>query len=170
VWRPAFAAGLFVAACWRWRSSRTRRRVVHADTVETPVTFWLKQGGAFLYILCGGAMGYTLAFMAAESLSRRAFPSHPQLWKLWSRDAGSTVQIAGRTAGGYLFVPIELALIALFYYATNRWLGWWQPSEYLSDPTSCRPPCRPRRRSRSRCRRDSWRNACSARSRWRWAR
>ena len=135
VWRPAFAAGLFVAALLALAQLANAPAAWYtADTVETPVTFWLKQGGAFLYILCGGAMGYTLAFMAAESLSRRAFPSHPQLWKLWSRDAGSTVQIAGRTAGGYLFVPIELALIALFYYATNRWLGWWQPSEYLSDP------------------------------------
>jgi hypothetical protein len=40
----------------------------------------------------------------------------------------------GRTLGGYLFVPIELALIAAFYYATNRFAGWWQPSEVLTDP------------------------------------
>ncbi len=72
--------------------------------------------------------------MAAEGLSRRAFPHHPQLWRLWSREAGGTVEAAGRTAGGYLFVPLELALIAAFYYATNRWLGWWQPSEALTDP------------------------------------
>ena len=26
------------------------------------------------------------------------------------------------------------ALVAAFYYATNRWLGWWQPSEVLTDP------------------------------------
>ena len=72
--------------------------------------------------------------MAAESLSRRAFPHHPQLWRVWSRDAAPTPQVAGRTLGGYLFVPIELALVAAFYYATNRWLGWWQPSEVLTDP------------------------------------
>lgn len=135
VWRPALVAGLVVAALLAVAQLANAPAAWYsADTVESPLTFWLKQGGAFLYILCGGAMGYTLAFMAAESLSRRAFPSHPQLWKLWSRDAGSTVEVAGRTAGGYLFVPIELALIAIFYYATNRWLGWWQPSEYLSDP------------------------------------
>ena len=40
----------------------------------------------------------------------------------------------GRTLGGYGFVPLELALVAVFYYATNRWLGWWQPSEVLTDP------------------------------------
>ena len=31
-------------------------------------------------------------------------------------------------------MPLELALIAAFYFATNRWLGWWQPSEALTDP------------------------------------
>jgi membrane protease YdiL (CAAX protease family) len=36
--------------------------------------------------------------------------------------------------GGYLFVPIELALIVAFYFVTNRYFGWWQPSESLSDP------------------------------------
>ena len=43
-------------------------------------------------------------------------------------------EVLGRTVGGYLFVPIELALVAVFYFATNRWLGWWQPSEVLTDP------------------------------------
>ena len=40
----------------------------------------------------------------------------------------------GRTAAGYLAVPIELALIAAFYFVTNRYFGWWQPSETLTDP------------------------------------
>ena len=85
-------------------------------------------------IAVAGGLAYALVFMAAESLTRRAFPHHPQLWRVWSRDAAPTPQIAGRTLGGYLFVPIELALVAAFYYATNRWLGWWQPSEVLTDP------------------------------------
>src|SRR6185436_3104664 len=77
---------------------------------------------------------YALVFMAAESLTRRAFPWQPQLWRVWSPDAAPTRAVLGRTAGGYLFVPIELALVALFYFASNRWLGWWQPSEVLTDP------------------------------------
>ena len=87
-----------------------------------------------LLAFVGGGLALGEVFMAAEGLSRRAFPHHPQLWHLWSREAGGTVEVAGRTAGGYLFVPLELALIAAFYYATNRWLGWWQPSEALTDP------------------------------------
>jgi len=135
LWRPAFVAGLVVASLIALSQiAGASAAWFTAETTETPATFWGKQAGAFLFVLCGGAMFFTLAFMAAESLARRAFPAHPQLWRLWSREAGATVQAAGRTAGGYLFLPIELALVALFYFATNRWLGWWQPSESLSDP------------------------------------
>src|SRR6184192_2248251 len=80
------------------------------------------------------AFGLTLVFTAAESLSRRAFAGHPQLWRVWSREAAPTPAVLGRTLGGYLFVPIELALISGFYFVTNRYFGWWQPSESLSDP------------------------------------
>jgi len=85
-------------------------------------------------LLVFGSLAYGAVFMAGESLARRAFPHQPQLWRVWGRDAAPTGEVLGRTLGGYLFVPIELALIAAFYYATNRWLGWWQPSEVLTDP------------------------------------
>ena len=104
------------------------------DTAETVGEFWVQQVGMALITLVGGTLGYGLAFMAAESLTRRAFPHQPQLWHLWSREAGSSSQVLGRSVGGYLFVPLELALISAFYYATNQWLGWWQPSESLTDP------------------------------------
>jgi hypothetical protein len=104
------------------------------DTAQSTTTFWLRQVGAAVAVAVGGGLGYALVFMTAESLTRRAFPNHPQLWRVWSKDAGPTRSILGRTLGGYLFVPIELALVAAFYYATNRWLGWWQPSEVLTDP------------------------------------
>ena len=42
--------------------------------------------------------------------------------------------VLGRTVGGYLFVPLALAFVSAFYYATNHFLGWWQPSESLTDP------------------------------------
>jgi len=104
------------------------------DTAQSVNTFWTRQIGTAVLATIGGALGYALVFMAAESLSRRAFGDHPQLWRVWSRAAAPTRQVLGRTVGGYLFVPLELALVAAFYYATNRWLGWWQPSEALTDP------------------------------------
>ena len=104
------------------------------STAQDESTFWVRQIALALLVFVGGGLALGEVFMAAEGLTRRAFPHHPQLWRLWSRDAAGTVEVAGRTAGGYLFVPLQLALIAAFYYATNQWLGWWQPSEALTDP------------------------------------
>jgi membrane protease YdiL (CAAX protease family) len=103
-------------------------------TTQSETNFWVRQVGSALLAFAGGGVALGVAFMAAEGLTRRAFPLHPQLWRAWSREAAPTTSILGRTAGGYLFVPVELAFIALFYALTNRYLGWWQPSEQLTDP------------------------------------
>ena len=135
LWRAPVVAGLVVGAllaCASLASAGTSW--FGADTTETATTFWLKHAGLAVLIAAAGGLAYALVFMTAESLSRRAFPHQPQLWRLWSREAAGSPQVAGRTLGGYLFVPLELALVAAFYYATNRWLGWWQPSEVLTDP------------------------------------
>jgi hypothetical protein len=72
--------------------------------------------------------------MAAESLSRRAFPQHPQFWRVWDRRSGASREILGRTAAGYLLVPAFVAYdVALYYFATKT-LGWWTPSEALFNP------------------------------------
>src|SRR6185436_14741971 len=104
------------------------------DTAQSATTFWARHVGAAVAVALGGGLAYALVFMAAESLARKAFPWQPQLWRVWSRDAAASPSVLGRTLGGYLFVPLELALVAIFYFATNHWLGWWQPSEVLTDP------------------------------------
>jgi hypothetical protein len=135
LWRPALVAGSVVGGLMALTVLAAAPAAWFGfDTAETVGTFWVQQAGAALLALVGGTLAYGLVFMAAESLSRRAFPDHPQLWRVWSRDAGGATQVLGRTAGGYLFVPLELALISAFYFATNQWLGWWQPSESLTDP------------------------------------
>ncbi|HET6803648.1 MAG TPA: type II CAAX endopeptidase family protein [Casimicrobiaceae bacterium] len=135
VWRPPVVAGLIVGSLLAFASLASSGAAwFGADTTESATTFWAKQGGMAVLIAIAGGLAYALVFMAAESLTRRAFPHHPQLWRLWSRDGAASPQVLGRTLGGYLFVPLELALVAAFYYATNRWLGWWQPSEVLTDP------------------------------------
>jgi len=135
LWRPALVAGVVVGALLASALlASANTSWFGADTTETVATFWLKHAGLALLIVVGGGLAYGLVFMAAEGLSRRAFAHQPQLWRVWSRDAAASPQVAGRTLGGYLFVPLELALVATFYYATNRWLGWWQPSEVLTDP------------------------------------
>ncbi len=104
------------------------------DTAQTETAFWARNVGGAIAVMLGGGIALGLVFMAAEGLTRTAFPGHPQLWKLWSRAAGGSTDVAGRTAGGYLMVPIELGLIAAFYFVTNRYFGWWQPSSEMTDP------------------------------------
>jgi len=107
---------------------------MHYDTALSGRIFLLERVLASLASFVLPLLYLTLTFMAAEGLTRRAFPHHPQLWRLWSRDAGATVQVLGRTVGGYLFTGIELAYIVGFYLVVSRWLGWWTPSEALVDP------------------------------------
>ena len=135
VWKPAIVAGLVIGALLSATIlANSPSAWFGFSTAQEENTFWVRQIALALLVFVGGGLALGEVFMAAEGLSRRAFPHHPQLWRLWSRDAAGTVEVAGRTAGGYLFVPLQLALIAAFYYATNQWLGWWQPSEALTDP------------------------------------
>jgi len=133
--RPALVAGFVVGGLMAATTlSAAPTAWFDFDTAQSATTFWSRQAGAAGAVAIVGGLAYALVFMAAESLARRAFPHQPQLWRLWSHAGGATRAVLGRTVGGYLFVPLELALVAAFYYATNRWFGWWQPSEVLTDP------------------------------------
>ncbi len=57
---------------------------------------------------------YTLIIGAAESLTRSAFGDQPQIWSVWAGANAASLQIAGRTIGGYLLAPIHLADVSLF--------------------------------------------------------
>ena len=82
------------------------------------------------------AVVMAFSFLAAEGLSRLAFPQHPQLWRIWGRAAAPTVEVTGRTATGYLLVPLMLAYIMIFYFVAGRVGGWWNPSDALVNPDS----------------------------------
>jgi hypothetical protein len=81
-----------------------------------------------------------VSFMTAESLSRKAFGHHPQLWRLWTPGAANSRAVLGRTLGGYLWVGFDLAFIVLFYYLTQKYLHWWSPLESLVDPNILATP------------------------------
>lgn len=135
LWKPALAAGAVVAGLSALSIIANAPQSWYGyDTAQSTSVFWGRQIGLAALVLIAGGMALALVFMAAEGLSRKAFPHHPQLWRIWSRAAAPTQAVLGRTLGGYLFVPIELALISGFYFVTNHYFGWWQPSESLSDP------------------------------------
>ncbi len=135
LWKQSLVAGAVVAGL---NAAAILANVPDAwfgyDTAQSTTVFWGQQIGVAALVLVGGGLALALVFMAAESLSRKAFPYQPQLWRIWSRAAAPTAAVLGRTLGGYLFVPVELSLIAGFYLVTNTYFGWWQPSESLSDP------------------------------------
>jgi hypothetical protein len=133
--RPSFTAGAIVGGLMGLMLlAATNNAWFGFDTAQTEASFWARHVGGGIAAMLGGGLVYGLIFMAAEGLSRAAFPWQPQLWKLWSKEGGASVQTLGRQMGGYLFVPIELGLVAIFYFVTNRYLHWWQPSSEMTDP------------------------------------
>ncbi|MEZ5318757.1 MAG: type II CAAX endopeptidase family protein, partial [Vicinamibacterales bacterium] len=135
VWRPAIYWGVGIATlqalaqvnAWplAWMSY---------DTALPLSTFYAQQVAVVIASILGFSAFFTLSFVAAESLSRRAFGSHPQLWRAWRPGPGASTAILGRTVSGYLLVPVFMAYeVGLYIYAT-RVLGWWTPAETLLQP------------------------------------
>jgi hypothetical protein len=56
------------------------------DTAIGAQGFVLQQVLMLLLSFLLYAILFTASCVAAESLSRRAFPEHPQMWSLWSRE------------------------------------------------------------------------------------
>ena len=81
-----------------------------------------------------------LSFVAAESLTRKAFPDHIQFWKLWNTTNASSHEVIGRTVGGYLLIALDLIFVVVFYMITANYLGWWVPSSTLFAPDMIATP------------------------------
>ncbi len=107
---------------------------MYYDTALPMQGFLLQQIVNFLYVFLYSCVINIISFTAAESLTRAAFGHHIQLWRTWSSNVASSLQILGRTLGGYLIVPLHLAFIVLFYFIAAQFFGWWFPSETLFDP------------------------------------
>jgi membrane protease YdiL (CAAX protease family) len=135
IWRQPLFWGLFVsflqvlAGINQWPLTW-----MSYDTALSSQGFLLQQIMLLLAQFFGVAVLFTLSFMAAESLSRRAFPHHIQQWRLWSREIASSPAVLGRTIGGYLLVGIFFAYEVILYFFANKTLGWWSPSDALIDP------------------------------------
>ena len=167
LWRPALVAGFALGALLGAASLADIPGAWFGfDTAQSVTSFWLREAGKAAAAMLGGGLVLGLVFMAAESLSRRAFAAHPQLWRVWSREAAPTTAVLGRTLGGYLFVPIELAFIAVFYCSDQslaRLVAALRGADRSRDSRQRRAGARCR--SRCRCRPASWRSACSAQCR-----
>ena len=103
------------------------------DTASTENSFMI------LIMLCALAnvlimcLIYTLSFIAAEGLSRKAFPNHVQFWKLFSSRTSNSLTVLGQSLGGYLGTGLFM-FYALAFYTFTKSLGWWSPTDTEYDP------------------------------------
>jgi hypothetical protein len=106
----------------------------HYDTALSLSSFWIQ---LLLHILFSFFLYFGQLFViltAAEGLTRLAFPSHLQLWKLWNSSVAATWQVLGRTVGAYLLLGWDFFFCIAFYFMALQWLGWWSPTEALTNP------------------------------------
>ena len=74
---------------------------------------------------------FALSFMAAETLTRRAFGRHPQLWRSWSRGGAGASRPRSSDApvpAGYLLVSVFFAYDVVLYLVMTKAFGWWSPA------------------------------------------
>jgi len=60
------------------------------------------------------------SFITAESLTRKAFPKHIQIWKTWTSNVANSKRVLNDTIFAYLIVPIKLALVGAFYILNGK--------------------------------------------------
>ncbi len=137
LWRMALVFGVGIAVLQALAGFNSWPLIwMNYNTSVSESSFAIQQIVALIGSTALLAVLFTLSFMAAESLSRRAFPQHAQLWQCWSRDGARSWPIVGQTAGGYLAVGAMLAFVVAFYWFSSTQLGWWSPSDTLYQPDS----------------------------------
>ena len=104
------------------------------DTATTKSQFLSEQ---LLGMIANGiVMFFMLAasFITAESLTRKAFPNHIQLWKTWTSNVANSKRVLNDTIFAYLIVPIKLAIVGAFYILMEKYFGFWSPASASFDP------------------------------------
>lgn len=135
LWRqPLWAAGVIAILGFASSLNQLPLAWMGYDTAISEAGFLINR---VAQALAGNLADFILVWislMAAESLSRKAFPNHPLLWKLWSRESGSSIPTLGRTVGAYLLVPAFFAFVVSIYWVGKTHWGWWNRSEALFNP------------------------------------
>ncbi len=104
------------------------------DTALSASGFFLQNLMQWIGIFFGETLLLAVTFMAAESLTRRAFPNHLRFWRLWSADTAASKPVIGRTVGAYLWTSVKLFYVIVFYFVVARLFNWWIPSSTLFEP------------------------------------
>lgn len=107
---------------------------INYDTALPAQDFMLTYLTKMLSDLAQAIIPLALGFIAAESLSRKAFGNHPQLWNVWRLPNAASIAIAGSTLGAYALVSCDFAFTSIFYAFTTTHYHWWVPSSQFFDP------------------------------------
>ena len=135
IWRPAVFWGVLIGALQALAAVNEWPLMwMSYDTALPRSTFLAQQVATIVAMSVGFSVFFALSFMAAETLTRRAFGAHPQFWRVWGKRPGSSTAIAGRTVAAYLLVSVFFAYDVLLYLVATRAFGWWTPSEALLHP------------------------------------
>jgi hypothetical protein len=135
VWKPALKWAVFIGVLQALMVLNQWPLLwMGYDTAVSSTTFALQQIAVALAQLVGMGAVLALSFIAAESLGRRAFPHHVQLWRAWTGKVAATKSMLGQTIGGYLLIGIFFAYEVWLYFFANTNLDWWTPSSALFDP------------------------------------
>jgi hypothetical protein len=135
LWRPALVgAGVFTAVALLAGYNAWPLAWLNYDTALSGSGFIMQQQVKLIAAALAMGVVFFVSFVAAEGLTRRAFGGHPQFWRLWSAPAGAATPVLGRTLAGYLFAPLSLLYVLVFYFCAAHWLGWWTPMEELVQP------------------------------------
>ena len=77
-----------------------------------------------------------LTFIAAESLTRKAFPNHIRFWEIWKKDVANSKRVIGNTISGYFVSTMSLVFVLSFYFVTTKYFNWWNPAGLLIEPNT----------------------------------
>ncbi len=135
LWKPAALISGLIATLKVFDSiNRLPLEWMSYDTAISSQSYLAK---VLLNAVLSGCFDFFMLFvpiLAGESLTRKAFGHHPQLWKVFSKEAAPTRSILGRTVGAYIACGFHFAYVTWIYRFGATRLGWWNPSEVLFHP------------------------------------
>ncbi len=135
IWKaPLFWAALLAIAMLLEYLNSYSLWWIHYQTTDSTFSF---VAGIIQAVVLGVGEQFAIlyiTFLAAENLTRKAFPKHIQLWSLFKTDVASSWQVLGRTIGGYMIISFDFIFVTVFYFISLHYFGWWSPADALIDP------------------------------------
>lgn len=135
MWQPAFLMALFISVLQIFNKfNQLPLEWMEYETALSKSSFFIHLFITMISALFLYTALFTLIFAVAEGLTRLAFGKQLQFWNIWNPKTASSIQVIGRTIGGYLIIGFDLAFVTAMYAFASRYLGWWTPSETLFNP------------------------------------